>query len=111
MQTALYARVSSDEQTQGYSLDTQIQRMKDYADRNGLVISHTFIEDFSGMYLERPELAKLLALVEQHEIDAVVCYAADRFTRIPGHGDILRSKLKKHGVALHYVSRGLVDTS
>jgi site-specific DNA recombinase len=111
MQAALYARVSSDEQTQGFSLATQIQRMEQYAERNGLVVSHTFVEDFSGMYLERPELTKLLALVEAHEIDAVVCYSADRFTRVPGHGDILRSKLKKSGVALHYVSRGLVDTS
>src|SRR5258706_3217408 len=111
MQAALYARVSSDEQTQGYSLETQIQRMQDYAERNGLVVTHTLVEDFSGMYLERHELTKLLALVEAREIDAVICYSADRFTRVPGHGDILRSKLKKAGVALHYVSRGLVDTS
>jgi site-specific DNA recombinase len=85
--------------------------MKDYARHNGLVVTHTLVEDFSGMYLERPELTKLLALVEAHEIDAVICYSADRLTRVPGHGDILRSKLKNAGVALHYVSRGLVDTS
>jgi site-specific DNA recombinase len=111
MRSALYARVSSDEQTQGYSLETQIQRMQEYAKRNGLNVAHTFVEDFSGMYLDRPELEKLLALVEQREVEAVVCYSADRFTRVPGHGDILRSKLKRAGVALHYVSRGLVDTS
>jgi site-specific DNA recombinase len=111
MRAALYARVSSDEQTQGFSLATQIQRIEDYASRNDLIVCHRFVEDYSGMYLERPELTKLLALVDAHEIDAVICYSADRFTRVPGHGDILRSKLKKFGVALHYVSRGLVDTS
>ena len=71
MRAALYARVSSDEQTQGYSLETQIQRMQEYAERNGLVVTHIFVEDFSGMYLERPELTKLLALVDEGEIDAV----------------------------------------
>jgi site-specific DNA recombinase len=111
MRAVLYARVSSDEQTQGFSLTTQVQRMEEYAARNGFTVAQTLIEDFSGMYLERPELTKLLAMVETGAVDAVICYAADRLTRVPGHGDLLRSRFKRAGVALHYVSRGLVDTS
>jgi len=43
MKAVLYARVSSREQEQGYSLAAQTKLIKDYAERNGVEIIRQFV--------------------------------------------------------------------
>ncbi|MBK6399575.1 MAG: recombinase family protein [Bacteroidetes bacterium] len=44
----LMARVSSDEQAKGYSLDVQIDSLTNHCQRNDIAIVHSFKEDFSA---------------------------------------------------------------
>ena len=103
---AIYARVSTDEQTDNFSIPTQIEAAHRYADAHGLTITHEFREDYTGLKLDRPELNQVRRLMAQGEIDAVIVYESSRLTRSKAHGPILRDEFADAGVALHFVTRG-----
>src|SRR5581483_163243 len=103
----LYARVSTDEQAEkGYSLQTQIDAMREYAAQNGMTIVRELCDDYSGAKLDRPALDTLRALLERKEADAVIVYAADRLSRNLAHLLILREEFNRAGIELHYMNRG-----
>jgi hypothetical protein len=61
----LYARVSSAEQVEGYSLDQQIDALRAWASREGYeVLAEVRDEGWSAAYLERPGLDRVRDLVE-----------------------------------------------
>lgn len=109
--TAIYARVSSDEQANNFSLSSQVAAAKRYAETNELNVVDVLREDESGMTLDRPELDQLRAAIRQGELDAIIVHASDRLTRNPVHGDRLRSEFAAAGVELHYVARGRVENT
>ena len=62
MKCAIYVRVSTEMQVDGFSLDAQINTLKRYAEREGMIIVDTY-EDAgkSGKSIEgRPSFKKLL---------------------------------------------------
>ena len=60
---AIYARVSTDEQSRGYSLSTQVEACKHYASQQGYSLAATFKDDYSGAMLDRPGLNQLRELI------------------------------------------------
>lgn len=109
---AIYARVSTDGQEENYSLPSQIEACQRYAEQQGFDVVGVFQDVMSGAKIERPNLDKVRQLVRQREIKAVVVYASDRLTRNVAHSYVLRDELKRAGVALHYVTRGVsADTA
>src|SRR5215217_3919969 len=61
----LYARVSSAEQVEGYSLDQQIDALRAWASREGYeVLAEVRDEGWSAAYLERPGLDRVRDMVE-----------------------------------------------
>lgn len=109
MNAAVYARVSTTEQVDGYSLSSQLSACKQYASDHGMNVAIELQDDHSGMKLDRPGLDKLRSLVHGREIQAVIVYAPDRLTRSLAHSLILREELIKHKVEMHYVNRGKSD--
>jgi site-specific DNA recombinase len=105
----LYARVSDDEQVKGFSIPTQLDKMRQYAKQHGFAITNEFVEDFTATRLERPELDKIRDMIRCGEIDVLVVYQSDRFTRDRVHGPLLRAELASLGVELHYTTRGRVE--
>jgi site-specific DNA recombinase len=102
MRTALYTRVSSDEQAgHGTSLVTQRKACEAYAKSQGLRLITVLEEDFSGRFLDRPAFNRLRELVRAGELDAVVVHAMDRYTREPAHIDLLLDELLDYQVELH----------
>jgi site-specific DNA recombinase len=80
----LYARVSTDDQAdKGYSLPSQIELCRKYAERLGFVVVAELVEDHSGAtpIAERPEGKKMTAMVKSRQADAVVAYQVDRLSR------------------------------
>ena len=103
---AIYARVSTDEQADNFSLPTQVAAGQRYAEAQGMEVVQVFKEDYSGLKLSRPELNKVRHLMADGEVDAVIVYESSRLTRSKAHGPILREEFADAGVALHFVTRG-----
>lgn len=77
---ALYIRVSTQEQVENYSIESQKERLKAYCTSKGWELHEVFIDPgYSGSTLERPALQRLLA--DLNKIDVVVVYKLDRLSR------------------------------
>ncbi len=76
---ALYARVSTSEQT----AESQLVQLRDFAARRGLTVVQEFTDQASGATAarERQGLRELLAAAHRHEFDAVVFWKLDRLSR------------------------------
>lgn len=99
MRAALYRRVSTSSQVEGFSLQTQLDSLTDLAQRQGY-----HWEDFcdpgrSGETLEgRPELMRLLANLDR--FDAVLVVDDSRLARDELTAAVIRSKLREAEVKL-----------
>jgi len=111
MKTAIYYRVSTDNQeTEGTSLQTQIEACLNYCLDKGYEVAYRFSETYSGLILDRPKLNELRELVRNEVIDVVVCYSLDRLSRDPTHGVILAQEMEKFGVKLESVTEDIENT-
>ena len=80
---ALMARVSSDEQAKGYSLDVQSEALEKYCQRNDIEIVYTFREDHSAKNFDRPAFKEFMAHAKKNRgnIDLLLFTSWDRFSR------------------------------
>lgn len=81
---AIYIRWSTDEQTEGTTLQTQKERCSLYLRSQGWDVNPDliFIDDgFSGGSLDRPALTRLREQVRAGQVDCVVTYSMDRLSR------------------------------
>ena len=78
-----YIRVSTDEQAkEGISLSCQENKIKTYAELENLeLVGILKDEGKSGKNLNRPEVKKLIKMVQKKEVDVVIIYKLDRLTR------------------------------
>ena len=77
-----YARVSTDNQLENYSIEEQTARLDAYCAAKGWTLLHTYIDGgFSGGNMDRPALQEMLRAVRANRIDAVVVYKLDRLSR------------------------------
>lgn len=84
MQTAIYVRVSTEEQAnEGFSINAQKDKLTKYAEINDWNIVDYYIDDgISGKNLtERPEVNRLINDVKAKKITNVLVYKLDRLTR------------------------------
>jgi site-specific DNA recombinase len=104
---AIYVRVSTDDQAdKGYSLPSQVDECRKYAELNGFTVVAELSDDYTGMKLNRPGLDQLRGLIDRREVDAVIVYSSDRLTRKLAHKLILREEWQRAGIELHFVRRG-----
>jgi site-specific DNA recombinase len=96
----LMARVSSDEQAKGYSLDVQLDNLRRYCDRNAIMVSSVFKEDFSAKTFERPAFTVFLKQLKKNKgsIDVLLFTTWDRFSRNTSEAYMMINELKKLGV-------------
>ena len=108
-----YVRVSTDKQEE-LSPDSQAKLLKDYAQKNGIIVSNIFYElGISGRKAEkRPEFQKMIAQAKSsdHPVDAILVWKFSRFARNQEESIVYKSLLKKkHNVDVISVSEPLVD--
>lgn len=99
----LYARVSSQKQEKGYSLESQVESCRKLAASNNWVVTATFREVCSGTVLNRPQLDKLRDLVAAGEVDVVVVHDVDRLGRDPAQIALVERELEESGCSISYV--------
>jgi DNA invertase Pin-like site-specific DNA recombinase len=106
MKTAIYARVSTDEQT----TDNQLIKLKQVAERNGWEVQAIYADAISGAKSKRPELDKLMKSVMRKEVDMVMVWSVDRLGRSLQHLTTLLSDIESKGIDL-YLHQQNIDTS
>lgn len=77
-----YARVSTENQLDNYSIDEQEERIRAYCRAKGWLLLQIFTDGgYSGSNTDRPALQKMLALVRTGQAEAVVACKLDRLSR------------------------------
>jgi site-specific DNA recombinase len=111
MRTAIYCRVSTDDQEkEGTSLQTQNEACLKYCQDKGYQVVRKFSETYSGLTLDRPKLTELRDMVRANDLDIIVVYCLDRLSRDPGHGARLFQELEEHHVTLEAVTEVIENT-
>lgn len=82
MTVAIYIRVSTDEQVQGFSIDVQKERLDAYCKSQGWDEPKLYIDDgYTGTNMNRPALKRLIRHIEDGKIKTVIVYKLDRLGR------------------------------
>jgi len=84
MKAAIYCRVSTeDQEREGTSLQSQLEACRKLAQEKGYEVGkqHIIQEVYSGLTLDRPDLTRLRGWLNSGEIQAVIIYDGDRFSR------------------------------
>lgn len=100
MRIAIYIRVSTMDQVEGYSLDNQRERLTAFCKAQGWEDVTVYMDDGeSGTNMDRPGLKRLIRHVEEKKINGVVVLKLDRLSR--KQKDVLyllEEVFEKHGV-------------
>lgn len=108
MHAVIYARVSTEEQGNNYSIPAQLAACREYAERNGLQVVAECIDTMSGTRDDRPGLKKVQDLIAARAVQAVIVYHQDRLYRDTAKSMALKQLWRKAGITLHYAQRGAV---
>lgn len=108
--TALYGRVSHDEQSKyGFSIENQVERLKEYAEKNNLVIVDSYIDEgYSAGSKKRPELQRMLG--ELHRFELIIFTKLDRFTRNVLDANQMVNEFNRLGISIKAIDED-IDTS
>jgi site-specific DNA recombinase len=119
----LYARVSTDDQRDNYSIPTQIDdclrlvKKRNYSLVGGQYVNSingqdctagngaipAYVDDYTSRELSRPSLDAALTYAETTGFDVLIVHALDRLARDPYIRRTLELEFEKHGAAVEYV--------
>ncbi len=114
MNVVVYTRVSSKEQLQGYSLDSQRKLCSEYAEKQGWNVLQIFEEQGeSARSADRTQLGKMLeyCIKNKGKVDAVLVHKIDRFARQADDHHYIRAALSRCGVVLRSVNENIDESS
>jgi site-specific DNA recombinase len=82
MRAGLYARVSREEQAEGYSIDAQLDAMRRFCKERGWTVTGEYVEPgHTGTVKDRPAFGQALADCEAGRLDILLTHQLDRFYR------------------------------
>jgi site-specific DNA recombinase len=112
MNAIIYARVSTDEQAEkGYSLQSQIEKCREFAQAENVNIVSEITDDCSGETLERPDFIELESILARKEANAVIAVEEDRLSRNAANTLALYNEWPADGISLGYSEMGWVNFS
>lgn len=103
---AIYARVSSQKQKEGETIESQLMALRVFAKEKGFDIPEKLIfadDGVSGSILQRPALDELRDVVRAEPLNYIFVYSPDRLSRNYAHQLILLEELRKHGVQAFFL--------
>ncbi|HWY09918.1 MAG TPA: recombinase family protein, partial [Bacteroidia bacterium] len=104
----IYTRVSSKEQEQGYSLETQKREIEIACEKNGFTILAYFGGVFeSAKTDEREEFTRMLKFARRtrEKVSHIVVYSVDRFSRSGANAIYIASELRKENIKIFAVTQ------
>jgi site-specific DNA recombinase len=105
---AIYARVSTEQQTRGNTVASQLALLRDKAQAENVRLEpdHTFIDEgYSGSTLVRPALERLRDVVADGRIDRVYILAPDRLARRYAYQVLLVEEFRRSGAEVVFLNR------
>lgn len=109
MNVVIYARYSSDRQTE-QSIEGQLKECYEYARRNGYTVVGEYIDRaISGTTDHRPEFLRMIADGDKKLFQAVLVYQLDRFARNRYDSATYKAKLKKNGIRVLSARENISD--
>jgi site-specific DNA recombinase len=110
MTVALYARVSSQRQTNSQTIEQQLDRLRARVEQDGEGAQATtclvFRDDgYSGTNLRRPGLDALRDAVASAEVERVLITAPDRLARKYVHQVLLLDEMERFGCLVEFLDR------
>jgi len=103
MNAAIYARVSTSDQTNAI----QVRELKEYVERRGWELAAVYQDQMSGAKASRPGLDQLIADARTRKFDIVAVWKLDRFGRSLVHCVSGIQELASLGVRFIATSQGL----
>ena len=102
---ATYGRVSTEDQADGTSLDTQTDESVVLAESNGYQVppDYRIRDEYTGATMQRPGLDRLRQLAQDGSIEAIVYHSADRLSRDSIDLMILLREFQRAGVKVYAV--------
>jgi len=105
---ALYARVSTPNQEEEATIDSQVAAIERYIQDRGYDLPSEFYfldKAVSGARLDRPALDRLRHLASDGAFAMVVCYSPDRLSRSYPHQWVIMDELQRNGVRVEFVNQ------
>ncbi len=112
-QVAIYARVSSEQQAEAGTIDSQVSALRERVEQDGYPLSDemTFIDDgYRGATLIRPALERLRDVVAMSVIDRLYVHSPDRLARKYAYQVLLVDEFQRAGVDVIFLNRELGQT-
>jgi site-specific DNA recombinase len=111
----IYARVSSEEQVQGYSIQAQLRAGHEWAANSGFKIVKEYLDEglSASKNLEKRESFKAMiadATSKEHPYDVVIVHKLDRFSRDSLESLTARTLFKRHKIRLISVLEPMVGS-
>src|SRR6202521_2127251 len=103
---AIYARVSSNQQKENHTIQSQTAALIEYAKTHGYTVPSQWQfqdEGYSGATLLRPSLEAVRYLAAAGQIAAVLIYSPDRLSRKYAYQVLLAEEFSRYGVELVFL--------
>jgi len=113
IRAALYARVSSDQQAEQHTIDSQVAALlaRAAADGHAIQAELRFLDDGqSGASLIRPALERLRDLAAMAAVDVLYVHAPDRLARSYAHQAVLVEEFARVGTEVVFLNRPIGQT-
>ena len=110
---ALYARVSSEQQAQSQTIDSQLAALRERIASDGMQLlpQHEFIDcGHSGTTLLRPALERLRDAVATGDIERLYVHSPDRLARRYAYQVMLVDECQRAGVTLVFLNHALGES-
>jgi site-specific DNA recombinase len=99
LRAAIYARVSTEEQKEGQTIDSQIAELERFAASQGWPVIDIYKDEgWSGALLARPQLDRLRDDASKGVFHSVLINDVDRMARDVSHLGVVKRDLERHGV-------------
>lgn len=109
---ALYARVSTEEQANNFSIPNQLEHLHKYCHQYGYQVLREYIDPgWSGTVIERPALTELIKDARAKLFDIVLVYKLDRLFRSNRHMYNTLAEWEEIGISLASVTEPFDTTT
>ena len=107
---ALYARVSSEQQADEHTINSQVAALRTRVSEDGLRLAaeREFLDEgYSGATLLRPALERLRDLIAAGGLDRLYVHSPDRLARRYAYQALLLDEFRAAGVEVVFLNRAL----